>query len=128
VTVDHDAYSSLKLTEAARAVLKGQQTVQLRQYQKPVKPKRTSTPRGSYEQLELSKSEQAVFEKLRWWRVETARTHGVPAYVVFQDATLREIAKNKPTSLDQLRGLSGVGEKKLASYGAEIVEIINEMV
>jgi ATP-dependent DNA helicase RecQ len=52
----------------------------------------------------------------------------VPAYVVFQDATLREIAKNKPTSLDQLRGLSGVGEKKLASYGAEIVEIINEMV
>jgi ATP-dependent DNA helicase RecQ len=128
VTVDHDAFSSLKLTEAARPVLKGEQKVQLRQYQKPVKPKRTSTPRGSYEEVELSKSEQAIFDKLRWWRVETARAHGVPAYVVFQDATLREIAKVKPTSLDQLRGVSGVGEKKLTSYGDEIVGLISEMV
>ena len=128
VTVDHDAFSSLKLTEAARPVLKGEQKVQLRQYQKPVKPKRASTPRGSYEEVELSKSEQAIFDKLRWWRVETARAHGVPAYVVFQDATLREIAKVKPTSLDQLRGVSGVGEKKLTSYGDEIVGIISEMV
>ncbi|WP_371767297.1 DNA helicase RecQ [Massilia sp.] len=128
VTVDHDAFSSLKLTEAARPVLKGEQKVQLRQYQKPVKPKRTSTPRGSYEEVELSKSEQAIFDKLRWWRVETARAHGVPAYVVFQDATLREIAKVKPVSLDQLRGVSGVGEKKLTSYGDEIVGIISEMV
>ncbi|TFW28101.1 DNA helicase RecQ [Massilia horti] len=126
VTVDHEAFSSLKLTELARAVLKGEQKVQLRQYQKPVKPKRVSSPRG-YEETELSKSEQAIFDKLRWWRVETARAHGVPAYVVFQDATLREIAKVKPTSLDQLRGVSGVGEKKLTSYGDEIVEIIGEM-
>jgi ATP-dependent DNA helicase RecQ len=126
VTVDHEAYSSLKLTDAARAVLKGEQKVQLRQYQKPVKPKRTSAPRG-YEETELSKSEQAIFDKLRWWRVETARAHGVPAYVVFQDATLREIAKGKPTSLDQLRGVSGVGEKKLVSYGDEIVAIISDM-
>jgi ATP-dependent DNA helicase RecQ len=128
LTVDHDAFSSLKLTEAARPVLKGQQAVQLRQYQKPVKPKRTSAPRASYEEMELSKSEQAIFDKLRWWRVETARAHGVPAYVVFQDATLREIAKVKPVSLDQLRGVSGVGEKKLTSYGDEIVGIISEMV
>jgi len=128
VTVDHDAFSSLKLTEAARAVLKGEQKVQMRQYQKPAKPKRTSAPRASYEEMELSKSEQAIFDKLRWWRVETARAHGVPAYVVFQDATLREIAKVKPTSLDQLRGVSGVGEKKLTSYGDEIVGLISEMV
>jgi ATP-dependent DNA helicase RecQ len=128
VTVDHDAFSSLKLTESARPVLKGQQKVELRQYVKPAKPKRTSSPRRSYEEMELSKSEQAIFEKLRWWRVETARAHGVPAYVVFQDATLREIAKVKPTSLDQLRGVSGVGEKKLASYGGDIVGIISEMV
>jgi ATP-dependent DNA helicase RecQ len=126
VTVDHEAYSSLKLTDAARAVLKGEQKVQLRQYQKPVKQKRASAPRG-YEETELSKSEQAIFDKLRWWRVETARAHGVPAYVVFQDATLREIAKGKPTSLEQLRGVSGVGEKKLVSYGDEIVAIISDM-
>ncbi|MFL6675522.1 MAG: DNA helicase RecQ [Massilia sp.] len=126
VTVDHDAYSSLKLTDAARPVLKGGQKVQLRQYQKPVKQKRTTAPKG-YVEMELSKSEQAIFDKLRWWRVETARAHGVPAYVVFQDATLREIAKVKPTSLEELRGVSGVGEKKLVSYGDEIVALIGEM-
>jgi ribonuclease D len=74
--------------------------------------------------MDLSKSEQEIFEKLRWWRVETARAHNVPAYVIFQDATLREIAKAKPTTLDELRGVSGVGEKKLVSYGDEIVAMI----
>ncbi|UVW28427.1 DNA helicase RecQ [Massilia sp. H6] len=128
LTVDHDAFSSLKLTDAARPVLKGEQKVQLRQYQKPVKAKRPSSrAAGSYEELELSRSEQAIFERLRSWRMGTAREHGVPAYVVFQDATLREIAKGKPASLDALRGVSGVGEKKLVSYGDEIVAIINEM-
>ena len=127
VTVDHESYSSLKLTDAARPVLKGGQKVQLRQYQKPVKPKRQpSAPKG-YVEMDLSKSEQAIFDKLRWWRVETARAHGVPAYVVFQDATLREIAKVKPTSLEQLRGVTGVGEKKLVSYGDEIVALIIDM-
>jgi ATP-dependent DNA helicase RecQ len=127
VAVDHDAFSSLKLTEAARPVLKGGQKVQLRQYQKPVKQKRSFASSKGYEELELSKSEQAIFERLRSWRMGAAREHGVPAYVVFQDATLREIAKTKPTSLDELRGVSGVGEKKLVSYGEDIVGIINEM-
>ena len=127
VAVDHDAFSSLKLTEAARPVLKGGQKVQLRQYQKPVKPKRSFASSKGYEELELSKSEQAIFERLRAWRMGAAREHGVPAYVVFQDATLREIAKTKPTSLDELRGVSGVGEKKLVSYGEDIVGIINDM-
>ena len=60
--------------------------------------------------------------------MKTARTHNVPAYVIFVDATLREIAKAKPTSLEQMRGVSGVGEKKLASYGDEIVAMILEMI
>jgi ATP-dependent DNA helicase RecQ len=51
----------------------------------------------------------------------------VPAYVIFVDATLREIAKVKPTSLQDLRGVTGVGEKKLVSYGDEIVALISEM-
>jgi ATP-dependent DNA helicase RecQ len=127
LSVDHDAFSSLKLTDAARPVLKGEQKVQLRQYQKPVKPKRQSTSRSNYEEMELSRSEQAIFDRLRSWRMGTAREHGVPAYVVFQDATLREIAKVKPTSIDALRGVSGVGEKKLVSYGDEIVALIGEM-
>ncbi|MFJ2989724.1 DNA helicase RecQ [Collimonas sp. NPDC087041] len=128
ITVDHEAYSALKLTDAARPVLKGEQPVQLRQYQKPVKQKRSSGKSKGYVETDLSTLEQAIFEKLRWWRVETARKHNVPAYVIFHDATMREIAKAQPASLDDLRGVSGVGEKKLETYGAEIVELIAEFV
>ncbi|MEJ7807386.1 MAG: RecQ family ATP-dependent DNA helicase, partial [Telluria sp.] len=127
VTVDHEVFNSLKLTDAARPVLKGGQKVQLRQYQKPVKQKRVAGPGKPHIEMDLSKSEQEIFEKLRWWRVETARAHNVPAYVIFVDATLREIAKAKPTTLEQLRGVTGVGEKKLVSYGDEIVAMILEM-
>ena len=130
VTIDHEQYSSLKLTDAARPVLKGGQKVQLRQYQKPVKPKRATTGAAGgkgYAETDLSMQEQAIFDKLRWWRVETARTHSVPAYVIFVDATLREIAKTKPISLDDLRGVTGVGEKKLASYGEDIIAMIRDM-
>jgi ATP-dependent DNA helicase RecQ len=127
VTVDHESYSSLKLTDAARPVLKGGQKVQLRQYQKPVKQKSASRASKGYVESDLSNSEQAIFDKLRWWRVETARAHDVAAYIIFNDATLREIAKARPTTLSDLRGISGVGEKKLASYGDEIVALILEM-
>lgn len=58
--------------------------------------------------------------------METARKHNVPAYVIFNDATLREIAKTQPASLNELRGVSGVGEKKLETYGEEIVALLEE--
>ena len=128
VVVDHDGYNALKLTAAARPVLRGEQKVQLRQYQKPLKTKRqTAKPKG-YVESDLSGAEQAIFDKLRWWRVETARKHNVPAYVIFHDATMREIAKAKPASLSDLRNISGVGEKKLETYGEEIVSLIAEMI
>jgi len=126
VEIDHENYGSLKLAAAARAVLKGEQQIALRRYQKPVKQKRTSTKSSGFAETDLSASQQAVFERLRWWRVETAREHNVPAYVIFHDATLREIAKAKPASLDELRVVSGVGEKKLESYGAQIISLIEE--
>ena len=124
LTVDHENFASLKLTDAARPVLKGEQKVQLRQYQKPVKQKRSSTAPKGFVETDLSMDEQAIFDRLRSWRMGAAREHNVPAYVIFVDATLREIAKARPTSLDDLRGVSGVGEKKLASYGEEIVRLI----
>ena len=127
VSVDYESYSALKLTDAARPVLKGGEKVQLREYQKPVKSKRTSAKPKGFVETDLSVQEQAIFEKLRWWRMETARTHNVPAYVIFHDATMREIAKAQPASLDDLRGVSGVGEKKLETYGADIVALIAEM-
>jgi ATP-dependent DNA helicase RecQ len=108
ISVDYESYSALKLTDAARPVLKGSEKIQLRTYQKPLKTRRASKPSG-YVESDLSAGEQAIFEKLRWWRMETARKHNVPAYVIFNDATMREIAKTQPLSLEQLRGVSGVG-------------------
>ncbi|CAN5372368.1 DNA helicase RecQ [soil metagenome] len=128
VSVDHEAYSALKLSDSARPVLRGEQKVQLRQYQKPVKQKRTiSSKSKGYVESDLSSVEQTIFDRLRWWRVETARKHNVPAYVIFHDATMREIAKARPGSLDDLRGVTGVGAKKLETYGAEIVALIAEL-
>ena len=130
VSVDHEAYSALKLTDAAKPVLRGAQPVQLRQYQKPVKASKRGgsggKPKG-YVESDLSALEQTIFDKLRWWRVETARKHNVPAYVIFHDATMREIAKAQPVSLTDLRGVSGVGEKKLETYGEDIVTLVQEM-
>ena len=132
VSVDHDAYSALKLSDAAKPVLRGAQPVQLRQYVKPVKAAKRrgasgTKPKG-YVESDLSTLEQEIFDKLRWWRVETARKHNVPAYVIFHDATMREIAKAQPRSLVHLRGVSGVGEKKLETYGEEIVALVGEFV
>ncbi|MFL9924567.1 DNA helicase RecQ [Herbaspirillum lusitanum] len=127
LTVDHESYSALKLTDLARPVLRGEQSIQLRKYQKPVKQKRTSQRSGSgYVESDLSADEQLLFDKLRWWRVETAREHNVPAYVIFHDATMREIAKARPQSIDDLRHVNGVGEKKLDTYGAQIITLISE--
>ena len=128
VSVDYDSYNALKLTDLAKPVLRGGEQVQLRAYQKPVKTKRVSgKPSKGYVETDLAGHDQVVFDKLRWWRVETARKHNVPAYVIFHDATMREIAKARPASLDDLRGVSGVGEKKLETYGDEIVRLIAEL-
>ena len=129
VAVDYDSYNALKLTDAAKPVLRGGEAVQLRAYQKPAKARRsTGKPSKGYVESDLDGIDQVIFDKLRWWRVETARKHNVPAYVIFHDATLRDIAKAKPGSLADLRGLSGVGAKKLETYGQEIVRLIAELV
>ena len=85
-------------------------------------PKRAARTRGVTQVLEGPA--QALFERLREWRVEAARRHGVPAYVIFHDATLRDIARTRPSSLDALRGISGIGAKKLEAYGEDIVGLV----
>lgn len=127
VDVDHEQYSALRLTEAARPVLRGETALTFRRYQKSVRQRRAPLAVGSYTEASLSSAQQALFERLRWWRMETARLHNVPAYVIFHDATLREIARAMPGSLDALRTVSGVGEKKLESYGGEIIRLIAEL-
>jgi ATP-dependent DNA helicase RecQ len=66
----------------------------------------------------------ALFEKLRSWRASTAKEKSVPAYVVFHDSTLRQIAEDRPVDLDGLAGISGIGQAKLASYGGEVLRIL----
>jgi ATP-dependent DNA helicase RecQ len=72
----------------------------------------------------MSPEHHTLFERLRAWRAEAARSHGVPAYVIFHDATLAEIARARPASLEALRGISGVGARKLETYGADILGLV----
>ncbi|MBS1170718.1 MAG: recQ [Burkholderiaceae bacterium] len=120
--VDYDAFQALKLTENARAVLRGEQTVQLREFRKPFKQK--SASKSAFTENALDRTEQALFERLRWWRLETARARNLPAYVILQDATLRDIARAKPASIEQLGAIAGIGSKRLESWGEEIVALL----
>ena len=65
-----------------------------------------------------------MFDALRAWRAEVAREHGLPAYVIFHDATLAEMARERPATLEALAGVSGVGAKKLEAYGQEILRVV----
>ena len=117
--VDHEAYGALRLAGESRAVLRGERAVALRTWREP---KRAARTRGTAEAL--AGPAQALFDRLRAWRAEAARRHGVPAYVIFHDATLRDVARIRPASLDALRGISGIGAKKLEAYGDDIVGLV----
>jgi len=119
--VDHEAYGALKLTSESRSVLRGERSIALRAWREAKRSKRRA--RSAAEAGDLSPEAQRLFERLRAWRLEAARRHGVPAYVIFHDATLREIARARPSSLEMLRGISGIGARKLEAYGTEIVEL-----
>ena len=125
IYVDFDNYNSLHLTDDARAVLKSEVTVRLREYVKPVKQRSgQSSSAANIADANLSDLEKSIFNALRAWRFETAKTHNVPAYVIFHDATLREIAIDKPARIGALKGLSGIGEKKLENYGEQIIAVV----
>ncbi|MFJ6930099.1 DNA helicase RecQ [Streptomyces nigra] len=123
-------YGTLVLTEASGSVLRREREVPLRK--EPKKPTSTRSGSGSGRGDRKAKSPAAelpqelvpAFEALRAWRAEQAKEQGVPAYVIFHDATLREIATVWPTSVAELGGISGVGEKKRATYGEGVVEVL----
>lgn len=116
-------YGVLTLTPGSEEVLFGGRQVRLRREpERPVKQARSAKSRTVA--ADLPPADVAVFEKLRGWRAATAKEQGVPAYVVFHDATLREIAARKPASLSELGGVGGVGENKLAKYGEQVLEVL----
>ncbi|MFO0234979.1 MAG: DNA helicase RecQ [Burkholderiales bacterium] len=132
VEVAHERYGALELTETAVPVLKGRQQVMLAKASlaraERVKGgrSRTRTP-GADPALAIGLDEDSAgrFAKLRVWRLDTAKSHGVPPYVIFHDATLAEIARRAPTGLDDLRGIPGVGATKLVRYGAALLEALS---
>jgi len=117
-------YGTLVLTEASGAVLSGQRQVRLRREKAPARVRARSSRDGGQLPDELTAAAAGLFDKLRSWRADAARDQGVPAYVIFHDATLRQIAARPPSSLSELAGISGVGEAKLAKYGQQIIELL----
>jgi ATP-dependent DNA helicase RecQ len=120
-------YGTLALTEASAEVLGRRRTVTMRR--EPEKPasSRSAKPRGAATVVaELDPAAGSLFERLRAWRAATAKEQGVPAYVIFHDATLRQIATDAPASLAELSRINGVGENKLAKYGDQILAVLAE--
>lgn len=124
-------YHTLALAESARAVLKGGVELLLRvptSLPKKGRSTRTSSSskagRAGAEAMDLDFEAQQRFEALKAWRGEVAKEHGLPAYVIFQNVTLAEMAQRDPQTLDELAGISGVGAKKLEAYGREILRVL----
>ncbi|MFC7310057.1 DNA helicase RecQ [Streptomyces monticola] len=121
-------YSTLVLTEESGEVLGRRREVPLRK-----EPKKTAArgsgaagkgERKAKAPVDLPEEALPLFEALRAWRAEQAREQGVPAYVIFHDATLREIALARPSTVGELGGISGVGEKKLITWGEGVLGVL----
>ena len=122
VNVDHDAYSALVLTPRSRSVLKGETEVWLRK-DLGVKPAKRQSARPL--SAPHNAEDDRLFEQLRVWRQVVARESNVPAFVIFHDATLAQIARQRPATLADLGEISGIGARKLDAYGNGILEVVN---
>ncbi len=121
LTTDLESKGGLRLTATARPVLKGEEQLSFRVDDKPAKRKKArsggKTVRPEHAEL---------WESLRECRSEIAKEQGVPAYVIFHDATLMEMVENKPKTLAAMAAVSGVGEAKLSKYGQQFLDVINQ--
>ncbi|NLU70325.1 DNA helicase RecQ [Streptomyces sp. HNM0574] len=119
-------HGTLVLSEDSQLVLRGDREVRLRHEAKAAALPRERRSRSSAPAAaeDLSGADLALFEALRAWRAEQAREQGVPAYVIFHDATLREFAVRRPASLAEMGEVSGVGEKKLTTYGEGVLAVV----
>ena len=122
LSVDYDAYGALVLTAQSRAVLKGEVQVWMRK-DLGVKPARRQSSRPLA--APHNAADDQLFEKLRVWRQAAAREHNVPAYVIFHDSTLAQVAQRRPGTLAELGEISGIGARKLEAYGAGMLAVVN---
>jgi ATP-dependent DNA helicase RecQ len=132
VRVDHERFNTLRLTEGSREVLRGERQLKLRRPAKALPKQRTERRSvdksrvGAAEAVGIAPVNELVYEALRTWRREVSKQHGVPAYTVFHDSTLRELASARPQSLAQLRAISGIGATKLERYGEALLGILGQ--
>lgn len=123
ILVARGEYGTLALGEPAAAVLRGETPVPLRRdvlgrSGGAARVRKTTAPDN------LAPGDVALFEALRAWRAAVAKELGVPAYIVFGDATLRALAQRRPSSLADLDGVTGIGAKKREAYGEAVLEVV----
>ena len=129
ISVDMEAYGGLKLTEAARPVLRGEQEVWLRRDADPAKRKTSKAERGSrIREAFAGANEDPLWLALKAKRTSLAREQGVPPYLIFHDSTLLEILSRKPQTLHEMGQISGVGQAKLAKYGDEFLQVVEDVI
>ena len=119
-------FDTLTLTPQSRAVLRGDVQVLLRESVAATRSrggKRGATTSAAA--MHLGPDAQARFINLKAWRSEVAKAHDLPAYVIFNDATLAGIAERNPQTLEALQGISGIGAKKLEAYGQEVLRVVS---
>ena len=124
-------YGTLGLTESARAVLRGEVAIVLKEATEPAGRRGAAgrmvrAAKASAHEADMDAACLSRFQALKRWRADVAREHNLPAYVVFHDATLADMARAAPRSLDDLSGISGVGAKKLDAYGRAIVALLSD--
>ena len=118
-------YNTLALTDSARAVLKGEVQLTLREAaEAPRRGKAGKSAGKPTAPADLQGDALARFADLRAWRAEVAREHNLPAYLVFNDATLADMARIAPQTLGELAQISGVGVKKLQAYGEQLLCVL----
>ncbi len=122
LAVDLEGHGGLRLTDACRPVLRGEERLWLRRDAKIEKVKRKKTKNTAH--AFVSDADTLLWEALRARRLELAKAQGVPPYVVFHDATLAEMVARRPRTLSGLAEISGVGERKLAAYGEHFLDVI----
>jgi ATP-dependent DNA helicase RecQ len=124
---DIETYGGLKLTESARPVLKSESEVWLRRDAEVVKQKVSKAGRGTNaKEVYTAVSEDPLWYILKAKRTELAREQGVPPYLIFHDSTLLEILNRRPTNLDEMSQISGVGQAKLDRYGDAFLQVLED--
>ena len=124
LSVDMERYGSLRLTEASWPVLRGEEQVLLREDLRPVRARARRKPKEPPHPPDPATWDDALWEALRARRTELAQAQQVPPYVIFHDATLRDMVQQRPATLEEFARLSGVGETKLSRYGEAFLAVI----